>query len=577
MHILPPIHRDKPIFLAFLALVVLGLSLSVLTWQNLRQQKIMVERHMVLAAKVVSAGVEGNMGWRMRQTRGMHPDSPLPDGAFQDFFAATDIVFAGVIDEQGALLLGLESMEGFSGILEEGLQALKEHGQWHTLTADHGQAILVFARRTRPMLARHFQDRGPAPRHGRTASDQRPFLVLGLDMTEHLSLYHDARRAALWQTGYILGTAGVFWLASLALFRRREQGRRVAELEHFQARLLDNLPDGLVTLDCENVVRSANPAAMDILAGQERLVGRKWSDLPLSRPLEQPSPEDDGGVSWREYRLGNRSLEVLSVALREQCPETGQTLMLIRDRTQVKQLESRLQEAQRLAAIGRLAAGVAHEIRNPLSALRGFAQYFTAKFAGREPELTYARTMVSEADRLNRVVSDLLFLSRPRQPECREISLGDAFEDLRALVQTDLAARSADILLEPDAEHAWADPDLLKQALLNLALNALEALPDKGGVVRISASLGHAVNPESGAEGPGIWISVQDNGRGMDREQREKALEPFYTTSREGAGLGLPMVHRIMRDHGGHMEIESVPGAGCTVRLFFPNRPAPGT
>lgn len=574
MHILPPVHREKTIFLALLALLVLGVSLSFLTWQNLRQQRVAVEQHTLLAAKAVSAGIESNIGMGMRHLRGMHPDKGLhrglPDALLEDLMASPDVLFVGIISPAGNLILASEQMEDFPRIPNEGLVALQNTGQWHFFTSENGRPVLLFARRTRPMLARHFHDGPPAPRPEHLPMETRPYLLLGLDMSEHMAMYQDARRAAIWQTGYILGTAAVLWLALLSLLKRREQGRRVTELEYFQSQLLDNMPDGLLTLDCDNVIRSANPAAAALL-GQGKvqyktLTGKKWSDIPLkdTRQDDNTSIQNDSGILWNQYSLGNRFLEILSVPLREKCELGSRTLVLVRDRTQIKSLETSLQEAQRLAAIGRLAAAVAHEIRNPLSALRGFAQYFASKLAHREPEQTYARTMVTEADRLNRVITDLLFLAKPRSPEQQWIGLKDLYSDISTLIESDLADHGAEIIPSFSVKTVWADPDQLKQAVLNMVMNSLDALPEENGEILFGSTAGSQFGE------PGTWVFVQDTGRGMDDQQREKALEPFYTTRKDGAGLGLAIVHKIMRDHGGHLEIHSVPGTGTTVRLFFP-------
>lgn len=528
---------------------------------------------MVLAAKAIASGVEGNMGWSMRHSRGMRSEKAMANNFFRELMASPDVLFVGIFGPSGQMLLASEEMERFSGIPEEGLLALQQHGQWHAFSTFNGQHILLFARRARPILARHFLDTPPPSLHEHLPPDKRPFLILGLNMSEQLAMYQDSRRAALWQTGYILGTAAILGLVSLTLLKRREQGRRVTELERFQSKLLDNLPDGLLTLDCENVIRSANPAAIAILGRNAQLAGMNWADLPLCRTLEKPTQKEPD-IFWNQYTFEKRSLEILTVPLREDCVQIDQTLVLVRDRTRIKNLETSLQDAQRLAAIGRLAAALAHEIRNPLSALRGFAQYFASKLIGQEPEQTYARTMVSEADRLNRVITDLLFLSKPRSPEPHTVPLGEFFSEIRNLVHLDLLGYKAAMDQHLAVQSVWADQDLLKQAVLNLVMNALEALPEQDGMIRIGSTPGLSMGsgPETMPEGQGTWIFVEDNGKGMDGEQREKALEPFYTTRKDGAGLGLAIVHKIMHDHGGQMEILSSPGAGTRVSLFFPEK-----
>ncbi len=573
MHILPPIHREKSIFLALLALLVLGLSLSFSTWQNLRQQKIAVEQHMVLAAKAIASGVEGNMGWSMRHSRGMRSERSMAETFFQELMASPDVLFVGIAGPGGQMLLASENMKNFPSLPEEALTALRQQDHWHGLSSFDGQQILLFARRTRPLLARHFQDGLPALRSERLPMEKRPFLILGLDMQEHLNMYQDARRAAIWQTGYILGASGVLWLALLTLVNRREQGKRVTELEHFQSQLLDNLPDGLLTLDGNGAIRSANPAAMSIFKRGTDIAGMQWHDLPLRNALDKPG-QNEAEIAWRQFTFEDRFLEIFALPLHGQDALDNQTLVLVRDRTRIKTLETSLHEAQRLAAIGRLAAAVAHEIRNPLSALRGFAQHFASRLTTQEPEKTYARTMVSEADRLNRVVTDLLFLSKPRAPEKSLVQLDSLFEELGTLVNMDLENHHAVMHHDFSASFVWADPDLLKQALLNLVMNALEALPSQDGTIIIGSVPGTATGEHNGNNATGVWVFVQDNGRGMNEEERERALEPFYSTRRDGAGLGLAIVHKIMRDHGGQLDLLSAPTTGTTVRIFFPGQAA---
>ena len=243
--------------------------------------------------------------------------------------------------------------------------------------------------------------------------------------------------------------------------------------------------------------------------------------------------------------------------------------MLLRDRTRMRHLEDDLAEAKRLAAIGSLAAGVAHEIRNPLSSLRGFAQLFATKLKGQEPLASYACTMVQEADRLNRVVTDLLYLARPRDIAPLQLDLPSLGESLHGLLRFDLERKNVAPVFDFAAPTAFADEDALKQAILNLVVNALDALPDEGGRLTIASSRESAQWEDT--HEPGVWISVTDNGQGMDEAVREHAFEPFFTAKRQGTGLGLAIVQGIMRAHRGRALIESTPGQGTSVRLFFPD------
>ncbi|MDP3427613.1 MAG: histidine kinase dimerization/phospho-acceptor domain-containing protein, partial [Humidesulfovibrio sp.] len=239
--------------------------------------------------------------------------------------------------------------------------------------------------------------------------------------------------------------AAVLWFLALAYLSRRNQALKAARLERFHSKLLDNMPDGLLTLGPGGQILSANGSAAHLLLGDKdadsgaeagteaELIGRSFRDFPFAEMAATDGSRPD---EWRQYEHDGRLLEVLCLPLQGEAgacqpPCLGQApgqaaasseekLVLLRDRTRMKSLEDDLAEAKRLAAIGSLAAGVAHEIRNPLSSLRGFAQLFATKLKGQEPLSSYACTMVQEAVRLNRVVTDLLYLparaSSPRTP-----------------------------------------------------------------------------------------------------------------------------------------------------------------
>jgi two-component system sensor histidine kinase HydH len=206
---------------------------------------------------------------------------------------------------------------------------------------------------------------------------------------------------------------------------------------------------------------------------------------------------------------------------------------------------------------------VAHEVRNPLSSLRGFAQFFADKFKGKKPYDDYAGTMVQETDRLNRVVTDLLFLARPRQLSPMRVDLADMAAGLERLMRFDLEHKRVRPGLDLEADAVFADPDALKQILLNLVTNALDAMPDDEGEVRILSRRAQ----------DGVWVSVEDNGPGIPPQDREQALEPFFTSKKKGTGLGLAIVNNIMRAHRGRAVIEDSPEGGAAVRLFFPDAP----
>ncbi|ACV69673.1 two-component system sensor histidine kinase NtrB [Desulfohalobium retbaense] len=563
MQILNRFSWKQTVLFSIVVLIVLGLSLSILTWQNLRQQRQAIDRHVALAARSIARGVQANLfrgmrTMRMHQMRGNSQElptlRPAADMLLQDLVQNGDLVFLQLRNPDGSVAL-TSPMSQTVDIPAGARQAIRQGRTWNAQIDWRSKRTLLFLAPTRPHLA-------PLCSEGQSAQcspQTPPFLVLGLDMEDHLALYSRYRRNAVLQSGYVLVVALALWGLALAYLRRRQQGRRVDVLETFQTALLDTMPEALLTLDAKGRIQSVNRGATQLFASPAAaIVGKPWREaLPLFGAAEAPDTELPR--KWTKVHFGTKEVEAVSVPL--EAPDAdAATLLLLRDRTELAELEKDLEETRKLATIGRLAAGLAHEIRNPLSALRGFAQYFAGKFAPEEQAHTYAQTMVREADRLNRVVTDLLYMARPQPPHPQSLSLRALAEDLERLLGFDLKQHSTTFALDLETDHVWADEEGLRRILLNLLLNSLSALPEAGGHITLATQ----------SSGTGIWILVRDTGQGMDEATREQALEPFFTTKDRGTGLGLALVHRIVRDHGGSLEIRTAPDAGTEVALFFP-------
>ena len=556
MEFVLPFRSDRTIMMATMAVFILGLALSFSTWRNLRQQQDSFHEHALVTARAIAAGIEINLRRELQLPATpehtntlLHLHRTLAKELLQDYIKRTDARFIGLYNPLGHILLSSHNdPKAIQGQLPTiAWASIGIAGEWSGEMNFEGQPIMVLGRISHLTSA-------PACPDGQCPPDkQPPLLLIGVDMTHHLAAFGKYKRTAILQTGYILAVTIVFWILLLGFLQRNEQHRRLQRLESFNARLLDNMPDGLLTLSADGTVVAANPAAINLMGGLS-LIGQQlcsiFSNLGLP-PNRQP------GQEWSTLKTADRHLEILQLPLKD---GSEQRLVLIRDRTELAGLERELHRNEKLAAIGRMAAGVAHEIRNPLSALRGFAQFFAKKLAGRDPEELYARTMVQEADRLNRVITDLLFLARPRQLSFAQVPLAEIFREVHTLLSMDAGARNGRLEHWTDTETVQADRDALKQAIINLLMNSVQALPEEEGLIELWAEGGDS----------GTWIRVRDNGAGMSPEEREHALEPFFTTRDKGTGLGLAIVHTIMQEHGGLLQIETPAAGGTVVSLFFP-------
>jgi two-component system sensor histidine kinase HydH len=233
-----------------------------------------------------------------------------------------------------------------------------------------------------------------------------------------------------------------------------------------------------------------------------------------------------------------------------------------RERAQ-RQLEAQLNQAERLAALGEMTAGVAHEIRNPLGIISSTAELLKERLNRYEPNNRLAQIIVEEANRLNEKVSEFLDLARDRAPNLRPCQLDRVLERSLEFLQPEIDKRH--IMVErrypEDGTTQEADPDLLHQAFLNILLNAIQAMP-AGGALKV------AVTP--GQNGRGSEILIQDSGEGIDPETMKKIFNPFFTTKEKGSGLGLPIVKSIIESHQGTIRIDSTPGQGTAVTITLP-------
>jgi two-component system sensor histidine kinase HydH len=245
-------------------------------------------------------------------------------------------------------------------------------------------------------------------------------------------------------------------------------------------------------------------------------------------------------------------------------------LLLLHDLSEVRRLEEEVRRREKLAAIGSLAAGVAHEIRNPLSSIKGYATYFGTRFAEGSEDRDAARIMVQEVDRLNRVISDLIGLARPSDLSLKPSRPESLAENVLRLIRQDAAGKNIDLRFAAadDLPQAVLDPDRVTQALLNVCLNALDAM-ESGGVLTLSVD-----TDSTSSEGRRLLrFKVRDTGCGITPETLSTMFDPYFTTKSQGTGLGLAIVHKIVEAHGGEIAVQSSVGSGTEISLILPLEP----
>lgn len=352
--------------------------------------------------------------------------------------------------------------------------------------------------------------------------------------------------------------------------------RRIREQRIFTGEVLDRLGEGVLAVDRAGTIAYANAEAMRLLKLSGSIEGAPVQQL-LTNPVQAPVLEmliGDRCPSLERFETQNGQQLVLRVTelLDRNEQPLGRTL-IIADETRLRMLEDSAHRSQHLAALGEMAAGIAHEVRNPLTSLRGCAQELAemAKEAQQPDAASLAAIMVDEADRLARIVEDFLALSRLRAPEREAIDLHNIITEVEHLTK-----QRRDLSKELRLEFSFAegigsvmaDEGQLRQVLINIINNAIDAVADT-----TSPSIFVKVLPTAAGdplEGPGVNICVTDNGCGISEDQRERIFTPFYSTKAQGTGLGLSLVQRIIREHDGFVKLTSDVGKGTTVSIILP-------
>jgi len=237
-------------------------------------------------------------------------------------------------------------------------------------------------------------------------------------------------------------------------------------------------------------------------------------------------------------------------------------VLIIRDLGEIRRRQDEIRRKEKLAAIGGLAAGVAHEIRNPLSSLKGIASYFKNKSDKDSGDQDMAGVMIVEVDRMNRVISELLEFAKPTDIKRRTTNVNSLLEHSVRLVENEAATKGISISLGLNKQPLTAeiDSDRFSQCLLNLYLNALQAM-EKGGRLSVKQYL---------MDDSYIVIEISDTGSGIEAKKVDQIFDPYFTTKTKGTGLGLAIVHKIIEAHNGNIKVRSLSGQGTTFTLRIP-------
>lgn len=380
--------------------------------------------------------------------------------------------------------------------------------------------------------------------------------------------------ATLLAVGIVAGALAEQYRATREELQR--QRRDVRDLQAFKAVVLQSVGAGLIVLDRERSVTAINRAGEEITGTVgARSLGRPWAALfgdavPIdgveadlaAEPLAAPRREtvilrpDGQEVPVRLTFSALRSHDGRRLGLVAVCE----------DLSEIRAMEARMRDADRLAAVGRMAANIAHEIRNPLASMAGAIEALAGDNLGLDERGRLTEIVSRESARLDGIIRNFLDYARPAPLARHTVDVGALLDETLTLLQHRQLPSHLKVVHEfPDALPWSVDGQQIRQAVWNLCLNAVEAMPD-GGELHVGARV----------DGDTLWITVTDTGVGIMEADLAHVFEPFYSTKSGGSGLGLALVHRVAHDHGGWVDLRSIPGVGTSVILSVP-APRPET
>jgi len=350
--------------------------------------------------------------------------------------------------------------------------------------------------------------------------------------------------------------------------------------------ILENIDRSVIAFDQEGRITLFNPAAEALMERSSRqMIGKHYQELFKDQEtllylvkvalMESRSITDDEGLYLIRANASPLPVNAYAAPIFSKRGSQDGAVMIIRDLSRIKDLESTLRRADRLSMLGTLAAGLAHEIKNPLGGIKGAAQLLSMELAHESSLQDYTQIMIKEVERINFIIEELMDLGNPRPPEIGDVDLTKILDDI-VLLQRE-AARSQNIRfilkLDPSIPPVQGDENLLTRLFLNLVKNAREAINHDGEVLietRIASNY-HLTGPGRRSS-PMVDISISDTGCGIALDQMERIFTPYFTTKSKGSGLGLAISQKIIEDHHGLLKIESAPGVGTTMLVSLPLR-----
>jgi len=353
----------------------------------------------------------------------------------------------------------------------------------------------------------------------------------------------------------------------------QEKSMDFDDLQVFQDHILRSVGSGIVTMNMTGEITSWNNAAEQITGYRFEEIRTNWKTVfgdsikglfGHTDDLKARPVRFEGHIT--KHDSSKAMLGFTASLLKDDEENVRGIILTFQDITRLLEMEEQMRRQERLATVGSLAAGIAHEIRNPLASLSGSIQMLQGELELKGDHKHLMDIVLRETDRLNTIITEFLDYARPRSNRLEQISLESLLEETITLFRNSRESRR-DVVINcdiPSALTVTGDPQRMRQVFWNLLINAAQAIPN-GGTITISAATG------AGFDADEVNIRIHDSGIGIEREHLERIFDPFFTTKPAGTGLGLAITYRIIEDHNGTIDVKSEVGKGTSVIITLPH------
>lgn len=548
-----PFRFSRPALALILASGFLAVLLVAGTVRSLQREQVLFEESMLREGLTLirsfGAGVRVTLRHRMA-------DSGMVQTLVEETVQEQGVQYIRILREEGTVVAEAGNLPPLPAETELRKVLGSKVPLTRTLKERH---VFEVSRSFKPIPPPHMFGRMRQLEHRHRLSEafqkQPPrVIIVGLSTVE----FDKARaeeKAHAWLMGavlFLIGNAGLYFLFLYQSYRATKS--TLVNMQLYTENVIESMPTGLISLDEEHRLVSINSMAKKLLAETNMAVeefigqcemGGDEQEIQCISTLNEPIP-----------------VKISSSPLMNHTGESSGQVLILQDLRQIRKIEQQLELSRRLASLGKMAAGIAHEIRNPLGTLRGFAQYFGSTSLEGSDGQKYAALMVSEVDRLNESISTLLQFARAPEPHRQIVDVTELFEKIEQLFEADCTSAGVQLKknMAPEVQ-LFADPDLLLQVLLNILQNAIYA-----------SLAGTAIELGIQQYGEGALLWVKDSGVGMGEEVQKQIFDPFFSTRKKGTGLGLAISHQIVEQHNGRIEVISSEGHGTTMNLYLPGK-----